>query len=131
MSKIQRIILIVGTFFVALMLLIPPWKYLYTGEREKVERSAGYYLVFAPPSLKDHERIRGAFSFPKTKTEMRYPQAMVFNTAAPVSNPEPITVPYEINERAFQLRIDTMRLLVQCAFALLLTVGLAIAFYRH
>ncbi len=102
MNKVQRIILTAGVIFISLLLLIPPWKYFYTERREKAERSAGYHFIFATPSLKDHEAIRNAFSFPK-----------------------------EINERNFQVRIDTTRLFVQCAFALLAMVGLLIAFYRH
>ena len=39
-----------GLIILALMLLIPPWQYTFhmSGSRP-VERSAGYYPVFAPP----------------------------------------------------------------------------------
>lgn len=94
---------------VGLMLLAPPWKYVQTmssGERIPTrERTAGYALVFAPPSVKDHEAVREAFSVPQTRPDGK---------------------PVEIHESYYEVRLDATRLLVQCAAVAAVALGLVV-----
>lgn len=95
------------------MLLVPPWKYVQTmssGYRiPPRERNAGYALVFSPPSVKDHDAIREAFSIPLARPDGK---------------------PIEIFESYYEVRLDSTRLLAQCAAATLVTLGLVVFLHR-
>ena len=108
MNRRQRIATFIGFCVIAGMLLVPPWKYVKFLDGA-VERDAGYAFVFSPPSVKDHEAIREAYSLPKTL---------------------PTGEVYEISERIYEVRLDTMRLLAQCGVGAFLTLGLVVALYR-
>lgn len=114
MNRLQRISIFVGLCVVGLMLLIPPWKYIQTmssGDRiPPRERNAGYAVVFSPPSVKDHEAIREAFSVPQTRPDGK---------------------PVEIYESYYEVRLDTSRLLAQCAAASFVTLGLVVFLHRR
>jgi hypothetical protein len=145
MSKPQKIVVLIGVATVALMLLFPSWKYVRDTGRERIERDAGYGLIFSPPSLKDHESIREAFSIPATRpaydpsvTNMSNlatntnlsPGAASRPTLVPTPTPAPKFAPVLIDEDEFQIRIDTTRLLIQCAVALFLTLGGVVFLHR-
>lgn len=130
MNKLQRIVLLIGLCAVGLMLLMPPWKYIALREGDNIERSAGYALIFSPPSVKDHEAIRAAFSIPKTR-EVRYPLSSD-NTRVningryvdrPTPTPTPRFEPVEILESGYEVRLDTTRLLIQCGVAVFIALG--------
>jgi hypothetical protein len=114
MNRLQRITTFVGLCVMGLMLLMPPWKYVQTmsnGDRiPPRERDAGYAPVFAPPSVKDHEAVREAFSVPETRSDGK---------------------PVVIYESYYEVRLDTIRLLIQCAAALFLTLGLMTFLHRR
>jgi hypothetical protein len=113
MNRLQRISTFVGLCVVGLMLLIPPWKYIQTmssGDRiPPRERNFGYAFVFSPPSVKDHEAIREAFSVPLTRPDGK---------------------PIEIYESYYEVRLDATRLLGQCGAVVFITLGLVTFLHR-
>jgi hypothetical protein len=112
MNRSQRIAILVGFCVVGLILLVPPWKYVQLrnrGDKYYLERDAGYSFVFDPPSVKDTEAIREAFSIPQATTGGK---------------------PVEIYESYYEIHLDTNRLLVQCAVVLFVTLGLVSFFHR-
>lgn len=138
MNRRQRIVTFVGLCIIGLMLFVPPWKYIQTmssGDRiTPRERNAGYAFVFGPPSLKDHEAIREAFSIPKTREVVHTSHVndlwLSIPDASPTPSPTPDIIPVEIHESYFEVRLDTTRLLAQCGAAALVTLGLVVFLQR-
>ena len=59
MAKKQKIILITGVIIIALMCLVPPWKYTFSYEHTFSERPAGYFVIFTPPLPKGTSSTHG------------------------------------------------------------------------
>jgi hypothetical protein len=138
MNKPQRVVVLVAVLVVAAMLLFPPWQYVELRQGDNLERSAGYALVFSPPSLKNHAAIMDAYSVPKTRVD-RFTNANNANVSisnmagrpAYTPTPEPPrVVPNDVDESDYQVRLDTARLMIQCVVVIVLTIGACVALSR-
>lgn len=59
MAKKQKVVLIIGVVIIALMCLVPPWKYTFSMESTYSERPAGYFVIFTPPSRVNDTNAHG------------------------------------------------------------------------
>lgn len=142
MNLAQRIVALIGGFLLAAILLYPPWKYVqsvrHRSGTERIERDAGHASVFSPPSVKDHKKIRRAYSIPETV--LRDPPSTATNATtnattnlaggasqtgrAPAASPTPVSVPVEIDEAEFEVFLDSTRLPIQCGVVFFAALGL-------
>ncbi len=141
MNHLQRIVFLIGLCIIGLMLLVPPWRYVELREGDNIERNAGYGFIFSPPSVKDHEAIREAFSIPKNRTidislnmNRTTSNVSISNMSAPTPKPTPKPtpeiVPVEIIESDYEVRLDSTRLLIQCGVIVFVALGFAAFLYK-
>jgi len=105
MNVAQRITLIIAFFTILAMSLLPPWLYVHEvpGGR-RIERPAGYHLIFGDHTPRDIEQLTKLFGLPESQfgSQLEY----------------------------FAVRLDGIRLIAQVTLASLLTFILLLAMSR-
>jgi LmbE family N-acetylglucosaminyl deacetylase len=149
MNLPQRIVLIVGFIAILAMALFPPWVYVYDppeGPRRlgvKVERPAGYHLVFGEHVPQDQTQLIKIFNMMPPEVEKQiqalteqigqttdgHKQDQLVNQIAELRKQYPPSW-YFAGLQFFSVRMDITRLAVQIGATLLLTSILYLALRR-